>query len=717
VGAEFNAGLVVPAECGMSMESHIYRFADLVLDVPNRRLTRQGVEVYLAPKTFDTLLVLVERHGQLVTKGALLDAVWNDTAVTDNALTQQISELRELLGDDARRPQFIRTVPRVGFTFIAPIDHAPPPVDGTNQLPHDQAPQEAAEPPPHRSWSRQAGVNRPGIHALRWATFATLAIGVAAGATWLATRSNTQFSRLELVSSLPGLHRSPTLSPDGRTVAFVSDRSGTLQVWVKALTGGNPLQLTFHEQPVARPRWSPQGDRIVYSVQGNGIWSVAPLGGSSRQLVEVGRNPDLAPDGRMLVFERPWEVWIANGDGTNQQRLPLLKQGYLAYYGDAWPTFSPSGKEIALFLGDKGPNGDYWAVPAVGGEPRRLTFDEAEGGAPAWTPDGKHIVVSSSRTGSLTLWRIPVAGGAPEALTTGAGDDLDPTISPDGQHVLFANVKRTWSLVIHNTHSGARRTVLETRTSLEFPRFSWDGRLIAFFGTNEIGDTQVFVVDSDGKNLRSVTAGKGELNVMPQWAYDGRSLFYYQVRPRPTFRRIPATGGPSREIAAWRWDREHEASSDPSSDRIVYSMLEAGRLRETRVRRLHNAQETTLAVPLFEPQFSPDGRLIAGESRDEAVTVCEIDGECRTLTPKLERGVSSIGWSADGKRVFYLQRIERAGWGELKSISVDGGTAQTYGVLGPLRPYGMSFGVSPHDEIVFAPYREGSHELWMAQLR
>jgi DNA-binding winged helix-turn-helix (wHTH) protein len=61
----------------------------------------------------------------LVTKRALLDMVWTETAVTDNALTQQISELREALGDDARQPRFIRTVPRVGFTFIGPVDSTP----------------------------------------------------------------------------------------------------------------------------------------------------------------------------------------------------------------------------------------------------------------------------------------------------------------------------------------------------------------------------------------------------------------------------------------------------------------------------------------------------------------------------------------------------------------------------------------------------------------
>ena len=530
-------------------------------------------------------------------------------------------------------------------------------------------------------------------------------------------RPENRLSRLELVSSLPGLHRSPSLSPDGRTVAFISDRSGTSQVWIKTLGGGDPLQLTFHERPASRPRWSAEGDQIVYSVQGMGIWSVAALGGSPRQLIDAGRNPDLSPDGRVLVFERPWEIWTANADGTNQRRLPALKQGYLAYYGDAWPTFSPDGKQIALFLAKEGPYGDYWLVPAAGGEPRRLTNDEAEGGAPAWTPDGKHIVVSSARTGSLTLWRIPVTGGAPDALTTGAGDDLDPAVSTDGQRVVFTNVKRSWSLVIHDTLSGNRRTVFETRTSLGSPRFSWDGRLLAFHGKNEAGDTHVFVADTEGANIRSLTAGRRELNIMPQWGYKDRALLYYQVSPRQTLRRIAVTGGPFEDIADWRWDREHEASTDPSSERIVYSILEQGRLRETRVRGLDDPHETTLAMAMFEPQFSRDGRRIAGESRDQAVAVCEIRGECRAVTPKIERGLTSIGWSADGARIFYLQRTDRPGWGELKSIGVDGSTPRTHGTFGPLRPYEMYIGVSPRDEIAFAPYREGPHELWMAQLR
>ena len=142
-------------------------------------------------------------------------------------------------------------------------------------------------------------------------TLAAAAVVIGVSSYLLASRSHedrtqgkTPVVGLELISTFAGSHRWPSVSPDGRMVAFVSDAAGTPQVWVKNLGGGVPIQITFGDLPALRPRWSAHGDRIIYSLRGGGIWSVAPLGGEPRRIVENGWNADLSPDGQRLVFER-----------------------------------------------------------------------------------------------------------------------------------------------------------------------------------------------------------------------------------------------------------------------------------------------------------------------------------------------------------------------------------------------------------------------------
>jgi DNA-binding winged helix-turn-helix (wHTH) protein/TolB-like protein/Tfp pilus assembly protein PilF len=102
-------------------KNRIYRFGEFTLDVSEHRLLRENEEIYLQPKTFETLLYLIEHHGHLATKKELLDALWADTFVTENALSRCIKEVREALGDDAHQPRYVRTVPRLGYKFIADV--------------------------------------------------------------------------------------------------------------------------------------------------------------------------------------------------------------------------------------------------------------------------------------------------------------------------------------------------------------------------------------------------------------------------------------------------------------------------------------------------------------------------------------------------------------------------------------------------------------------
>ena len=103
-----------------------YHFGPFCLDVRERRLLRGGEVIPLRLKVFDTLRVLVENAGRLVTKQELLDTVWPETTVEENNLNHNVSVLRKALGEKATGQQYIETVPRVGYRFAAPVEAAVP---------------------------------------------------------------------------------------------------------------------------------------------------------------------------------------------------------------------------------------------------------------------------------------------------------------------------------------------------------------------------------------------------------------------------------------------------------------------------------------------------------------------------------------------------------------------------------------------------------------
>ncbi|HEX6973848.1 MAG TPA: winged helix-turn-helix domain-containing protein [Vicinamibacterales bacterium] len=121
-----------------------YRFGPFTVDAAAYRLLREGTVVPLSPKIIDLLLYLVARQSTLVGKDELFAALWPDVAVTDNALTQAVSELRQALGDDPSKPTYIQTVARRGYRFVAPVE----PVHAVRETPVAEA---AGEPAVRRA--------------------------------------------------------------------------------------------------------------------------------------------------------------------------------------------------------------------------------------------------------------------------------------------------------------------------------------------------------------------------------------------------------------------------------------------------------------------------------------------------------------------------------------------------------------------------------------
>ena len=97
------------------MGNMAYQFGPFLIDPVAYRVLRGNETLELTPRVMDLLLILIARPGMLVTKDALLEALWPNVNVTDNALTQAVSELRHAIGDNSRTPRYIQTVARRGY--------------------------------------------------------------------------------------------------------------------------------------------------------------------------------------------------------------------------------------------------------------------------------------------------------------------------------------------------------------------------------------------------------------------------------------------------------------------------------------------------------------------------------------------------------------------------------------------------------------------------
>ncbi len=522
-----------------------------------------------------------------------------------------------------------------------------------------------------------------------------------------------------LVSTFSGSHTQASFSPDGKRIAFLNQIDGSTQIWVRDLLGGESSQLTSGEERVGRPSWSPLGDEIIftrYARDGPSIFSISAKGGAPRKVIEGGRNANWSWDGGRLVFERRYEVWTAKSDGSDQRRVEGIPPTDLLL-ADRMPAFSPDGSLIAFFQGEQGPMGDYWVIPAIGGEARRLTFDVIFGGAPVWMPDGKQLVFPSQRAGSLTLWRIARDGGEPEPVLRGAGEDSEPAIARDGSKLIYSNTRKDHALMLTDANTGESRAIKEGRLEMLNPSFSPDGRQVAFFSVTATGDLHLFTMGVDGKNLAQVTEGEDEQNISPQWSADGQTIYFYQTRPTISFRRIPAIGGKSFEVVSgWEWGAQNHARVDPAGKRIVYTRMDHGRPAATMMRDIASGKETAFTLPLWNCRWSHDGNFIAGtvipggQWQRAEIHVCAAEGNA---CEKIADGYGAE-WSDDDSHLFYAAHPDFAGQ-DAWAVSRHGNDAKKVADLRPISWLNDFFAVS-QERIVWVKFAQSKSELWLADL-
>ena len=141
--------------------------------------------------------------------------------------------------------------------------------------------------------------------------------------------------------------------------------------------------------------------------------------------------------------------------------------------------------------------------------------------------------------------------------------------------------------------------------------FSPSGNRIAFVRPTG-NSAQLHIISADGRDVRQVTRGEGEQNILPQWSSDEASLYFYRNLPLKSFRKIPVEGGTSSEVAPLDLLRETSARVDAQGRAVVYTIEDKRRPMSTLVRDLDSGKEHTLGRTINNPRWSPDSRTVFG---------------------------------------------------------------------------------------------------------
>jgi TolB protein len=243
----------------------------------------------------------------------------------------------------------------------------------------------------------------------------------------------------------PGFDDEAAVSPDGRRIAFVSNRSGTNQIYVMNADGSRQRQLTAFglRDDVHNPSWSPDGrkiafsgfvegfdeefgDRDIYVMSANGRNLSLLLGGLGEAAEDD--EPVWSPDGKQLAFTRGgFNVFIANADGSGVRLFSLC-----GVHPCRSPAWSPDGARIAYEVHVSGGLGYFETRPSAGGAVQQFAVSLAAGrGGPAWAPDGASLVYPGSDDGvHSSLYIVAADGTGPGLIAPGTGSDQFPAWSP-----------------------------------------------------------------------------------------------------------------------------------------------------------------------------------------------------------------------------------------------------------------------------------------------
>ena len=670
----------------------IYAFGSFRLDARERLLTCDGQPIPLASKTFEALLVLAQNAGHLVTKEALMKQLWPNSFVEEANLTKHISLLRKVLSGSANGQEYIETVPKHGYRFVAAL------ADGTdgNEAADPGSPPMAKQAPSTETEHREArSFNRSWPLSAAGAVVASLLIGITLLVAKRQPPSPLELKQRQLtINSADNAVVSGSISPDGKYMAY-SDPAG---IHIQLIETGETQTVPQPDELMGlqvswaiTPSWAAHGTRFIANADVPGqppsIWAVPVMGGAPVKVRDSAFAYTVSRGGSWVAFgSNPGsvgsrELWMMSPDGTQARKLYDAGENSV-FLGAAW---SPDGRRLGYVKDDS--TGTTLESRNLDGGPPALALPSGVKDW-EWLPDGQ-MIFSLSEPGvtgdSCNFWeqRIDSRTGKRlqklKRLTNWAGFCMDsPSATADGKRLAY----RKWSwqgsvYVAELEAKGRRLTGLRRLTSNEgrnYPRAWTADSQAVVFGSHLDGHERIFrqYLDQD-TNQPIATKEAGDASggrVSP----DGAWILYIALPTegrdasvQPKLMRVPITGGPSESVFAApiyggpscaRLPSRLCAIAEQSLDfkQLIFTAFDPVRGRGEELIRFGIDAKAKLDTDVSDYlwDLSPDGTRIALLKYSEGrIHILSLRGQARQeISAKGWNSLQSVNWAADGNGLF-----------------------------------------------------------------